>query len=223
MNIDQQLATLYMILGNLARTVFFLESLASLGTPNSISISDSKEVTSSTLSKALVTKLKLIAILIDITGTGVVVGRITGATDSIARLGNPEGVRLGLSLGISLPDEVPPVGTMLGRSLGSDVFVAPPDGVTVGKGVAEDVGLLVGVAVVTIVGLGVDSGATGQNSRSGGPRSLCNQKMRAAETDEYISKGRARVKLSPTIMHFLRSASIQHFDLPATQDMYRSC
>jgi hypothetical protein len=131
-------------------------------------------------------------------GTGGSVEGITGATDTVAWLGNPEGLRLGLSLGNSLPKvggEVPSEGTILGISLGNGVFVAPVDGVAVGVAVAAFVGLIVGVTVETkIVGLGVVAGASGQNSRSGGPRSLCIQK-RLTEIGEDVLKERGKVML----------------------------
>jgi hypothetical protein len=86
-------------------------------------------------------------------GAGVTGGSVAtiGASEMGARLGNPEGLKLGLSLGTSLPT----VGDSV-DSVGSTTIIV---GVTVGKSVA-------------VVGLAVDSGANGQNCRSGGPRSF---------------------------------------------------
>lgn len=87
--------------------------------------------------------------------TGAGVPGTTGAT-----LGKDVGLKLGLSLGIALPAVgaiVDPVGAMLGTSLGNGV-VAPAEGATVGEGVPDG------------------GGASGQYSRSGGPRSLCSIK-----------------------------------------------
>jgi hypothetical protein len=175
LRVIRRFETRHFILGLLARKMLLLESLAAFDTPNSISVIGAHPDTSSPSGNALISILKLISILIDIAGIGGSVAGITGESDSGGRLGNPEGLRLGLSLGNSLPgarDDVPAGGAILGISLGNGVIVVPADGVAVGKGVVEDVGLLVGVAVTTIVGMDVEAGASGQNSRSGGPRSL---------------------------------------------------
>ena len=106
------------------------------------------------------------------TGAGVV-GASTGGWETGDNVAKLVGLKEGLSLGTSLVADgagVPGLGAKLGISDGSD---EPPVGLIVGLTVG-------GGRIVPSVGEGVGdvSGASGQNSRRGGPRSLYKEKKR---------------------------------------------